>query len=56
VRLRVVSVRNHPPHMYVWLFGKWRRLHHGMTGAAFGATGALLMWHDRRDWPWTRDG
>lgn len=28
------------------------RLHHGLTGAALCALGAVLMVHDRRDWPW----
>lgn len=29
-----------------------RRVHHGAVGAVLTALGAILMAHDRRDWPW----
>jgi hypothetical protein len=28
------------------------RIHHGLAGAAMLALGAVLVIHDRRDWPW----
>ena len=29
-----------------------RRLHHGLVGLGAAAIGAVLMVHDRRDFPW----
>jgi hypothetical protein len=34
----------------VYLCG--RRLHHGLVGLGAAAIGAVLMLHDRRDFPW----
>lgn len=28
------------------------RIHHGAFGTAMFLLGALLVWHDRRDFPW----
>jgi len=28
------------------------RVHHGLLGASLAALGLVLVWHDRRDWPW----
>ncbi len=29
-----------------------RRLHHGLVGAVMVGVGAVLVWHDRHDFPW----
>lgn len=42
-----VSIR---PRCKLYIAG--RRVHHGLTGIALIAVGALLCLHDRRDWPW----
>lgn len=49
-----------PDKRRVWVCGK--RLHHGLVGAAFVskavvlfAVGAALAYHDRADFPWTKD-
>lgn len=34
----------------VYLFG--HRIHHGAVGVGLAVAGALLAYHDRRDWPW----
>lgn len=34
----------------VWIAGK--RIHHGFIGASITLVGAILMYHDRHDWPW----
>jgi hypothetical protein len=31
------------------------RLHHGLVGLALAMAGAVLMVHDRGDWPWLTD-
>jgi hypothetical protein len=32
-----------------------KRLHHGLFGLALGIAGAVLAWHDRRDFPFLGD-
>lgn len=34
----------------VYLFG--HRIHHGAVGVGLALVGAVLAYHDRRDWPW----
>lgn len=34
----------------VYIRGK--RIHHGPVGLVLTLVGALLAYHDRRDWPW----
>lgn len=38
----------HEPRVYICGY----RVHHGLVGAALAAAGILLVWHDRRDFPW----
>ena len=42
----------HGPHS-VRVYVRGRRIHHGFTGTVMAAVGALLIWHDRRDWPFS---
>lgn len=34
------------------LYLRRRRVHHGAVGAVLIFVGAVLVHHDRRDWPW----
>lgn len=44
----------HAPHS-ARLYVRGRRVHHGLTGVVMLVVGAVLLAHDRRDWPFALD-
>lgn len=37
----------------VRVYARGRRIHHGRVGMSMAALGMLLVWHDRKDWPFS---
>lgn len=54
--MKLLSVRRNPtPRLYVWWFGRWRRLHHGLTGSFLIAIGSVCCVHDWHDRWWLHE-
>lgn len=48
-----VRIRKHPKGLRFYILGY--RIHHGLVGEGLIIAGGILLWADRRDFPFLRD-